>query len=165
MGLLMPINKAQEPLGTYHIDYVGPLTDTKKKYNHIMAVVDGFTKYVWLHPTKSTGTEEVIDRLSKKAAIIGNPKRIVSERGTAFTSTTLKDYCSDQGIQLMHITTGMPRGNGRVERINKVVIPMLGKLCHDNPSNWYCHVDRIQQILNNTPPRTTKYSPFKICSI
>jgi len=24
------------------------------------------------------------------------------------------------------------------------------------------HVDRVQQIINNTPPRTTKYNPLQI---
>jgi len=45
-GSHCPIDKAQEPLGTYHIDHVGHLTDTKKRYNHILAVVDGFSKFV-----------------------------------------------------------------------------------------------------------------------
>lgn len=79
--MLTPIDKAQEPLGTYHIDHVGPLTETKNKYNHILAVVDGFTKFLWLYPTRSTGTEEVIFRLSKQAAIFGNPRRIITDRG------------------------------------------------------------------------------------
>jgi len=39
---------------------------------------------------------------------------------------------------------------------------MRSQLCQNNQANWYCHVDKIQQIINNTPPRTTKYSPFKI---
>jgi len=115
-GLLSPIDKAQEPLGTYHIDHVGPLTDTKKKYNHKLAIVDGFSKFVWLYPTKS-GTEEVLEKLKKQAAVLGNPHRIVTDRRTAFTSGSFKDYCSRGEIQLLHITTGMPRGNGQVERI------------------------------------------------
>jgi len=56
----------------------------------------------------------------------------------------------------------MPRVNGQVERIHKIVIPMLSKLCQNNQANWYCHVDKIQQIINDTPPRTTKYSAYKI---
>jgi len=102
-GLLTPFDKVQEPLGTYHIDHVGPLTDTKKKYKHILAVVDGFSNFDWLYPTSSTGTDEVLNRLEKQSAIFGNPRRIVTDRGTAFTSSTFRDYCSDHGIQLLHI--------------------------------------------------------------
>lgn len=56
----------------------------------------------------------------------------------------------------------MPRGNGQVERINRIILPLLTKLCHNNPANWYRHVERIQQLLNNTPPRSTKFTPFRI---
>jgi len=132
---LTPIDKVQEPLGTYRIDHVGPLTETKKKYNHILAVVDGYSKFVWLYPTRSTGTDKVLNKLEKQSEIFGNPRRIVTDRGTAFTSSTFRDYCSDHGIQLLHITTGMPRGNGQVERIHKICIPMLSKLCQKNQAN------------------------------
>jgi len=39
-------------------DHVGPMEITKKRYNHIPVVVDAFSKYVWLYPTRSTGVEE-----------------------------------------------------------------------------------------------------------
>jgi len=72
-GFSTPIDKVQEPLGTYHVDHVGPLTETKKKYNHILAVVDGFSKFVWLYPTRSTGTDDVLNRLEKQSALFRKP--------------------------------------------------------------------------------------------
>jgi len=30
--------------------------------------------------------------------------------------------------------------NCQVERIHKIVIPMLSKMCQENPLNWYRHV-------------------------
>lgn len=161
-GLLNPIDKACEPLGTYHIDHVGPLAETRKKYNHILAVIDGFTKFVWLYPTKSTGVEEVIDRLKKQCAVFGNPKRVITDRGSAFTSTAFKAYCEQESIQHLQIATGVPRGNGQVERVHKIVVPMISKLCHSDPAHWYSHVGKVQQILNSTAPRSTKASPFKV---
>ena len=161
-GLLTPISKADVPLKTFHIDHVGPMELTQKRYNHILVVVDAFSKFVWLYPTKSTGTDEVLDRLQKQASIFGNPERIISDRGTAFTSNAFKEYCKSQNILHLLIATGVPRGNGQVERINKIVISMLSKLCVENPTHWYKYVDRIQQCINNTSPRSTKVSPFKI---
>uniref|UniRef100_A0A034WN84 Retrotransposable element Tf2 155 kDa protein type 2 n=1 Tax=Bactrocera dorsalis TaxID=27457 RepID=A0A034WN84_BACDO len=46
--------------------------------------------------------------------------------------------------------------------MHKVVVPMLSKLCTETPTNWYKHIDRVQQFINNTPPRSTKQTPFKI---
>ena len=161
-GLLSPIDKSDCPLKTFHIDHVGPMELTKKKYNHILVVVDAFSKFVWLYPTKSTGTDEVLDRLQRQSSLFGDPERIISDRGTAFASNNFKDYCEQHNIQHLLIATGVPRGNGQVERINKTVILMLARLCAGKPENWYKFTDRVQQCLNNTPPRSTKISPFKI---
>ncbi|XP_036346770.1 uncharacterized protein LOC118756086 [Rhagoletis pomonella] len=135
---------------------------TKKAYNYILVVVDAFSKFVWLYPTKSTGAEAVLDRLRKQAAIFGNPARIVTDRGSAFTSHPFKEYCAEEGIQHLLIATGVPRGNGQVERMHKIVVPMISKLCQEKPSQWYRHVKRVQQYINSTPPRSTKFAPFRI---
>lgn len=62
------------------------MEETKKRYNRTLVVVDLFSKFVWLYPSKSTGAEEVIDRFHRQSAIFGNSERIISNRGTAFTS-------------------------------------------------------------------------------
>ena len=42
-GLLNPIDKNDRPLITYHLDHVGPMEATHKKYNYILVVVDAFS--------------------------------------------------------------------------------------------------------------------------
>lgn len=160
-GFLNPIDKADRPLVTYHLDHVGPMEATHKQYNHILVVVDGFSKFVWLYPTKSTGSNEVIDRLKKQATLFGNPARIITDRGTAFTSNSFKEYCESENIQHLLIATGVPRGNVQVERIHRIIVPILTKLCVEIPGNWYKYVDRVQRIINSTPPRSTGIAPFK----
>jgi len=125
-------------------------------------VIDAFSKFVWLHPTKNTTAEGVIDRLTRQAAVFGNPKRIISDRGAAFVANTFRQYCDENGIQHLMIATGVPRGNGQVERIHKIVIPRLAKLCQEKSSSWYKHLEVLQQVMNSAPPRSTKLSPFRI---
>lgn len=91
-----PIDKGDVPLDTYHIDHVGPMVNTQKRYKHILVVIDAFSKFVWLYPTRSTDTAEVINRLTNQASIFGNPRRIISDRGTAFTSNDFQEYCNDR---------------------------------------------------------------------
>nr|XP_046491899.1 uncharacterized protein LOC124223711 [Neodiprion pinetum] len=178
-GYLKPLDKGDTPLDTYHIDHVGPMTVTKKRYVHIFVVVDAFTKFTWLYPTKSTDTVEVLDRLTKQAAVFGNPKRIISDRGTAFTSNAFRDYSSltkstfiylihaiyltiEEGVEHSLITTGVPRGNGQVERVNRTLIPLLTKLTAPNPDDWYKHVEKVQRFLNSTVNRSTGKTPFQL---
>lgn len=62
-GTLQTILKGDVPLSTYHLDHLGPMTATSKMYKYLFVVVDGFSKFVWIYPTKTTRTSEVLDRL------------------------------------------------------------------------------------------------------
>ncbi|GFX70452.1 transposon Tf2-11 polyprotein [Trichonephila clavipes] len=82
---------------------------------------------------------------------------------TKFTSKEFEDYCADEQISNVQITTGgVPRGNGQVERIHGVLIPLLTKMSIENLTKWFKHVDSLQRVLNSVPSRSTKYSPFKL---
>ncbi|GFW76314.1 retrovirus-related Pol polyprotein from transposon 17.6 [Trichonephila clavipes] len=60
------------------------------------------------------------------------------------TTTVMK-----KNIQHLQIPTGVPRGNGQVERIHRTLIPVLTKLSLDDSTKWYKYVDRLQRILNS----------------
>ena len=107
-------------MDTYHIDDLGLLPSMKKIYCHILAVIDGFSKFVWLYPTRKTKTSDVVYKLLRQSAVFGNPRRIILDRGTAFLPTEFKDYCSDEGIQHSIIATGVPRGNRAEEAIAEI---------------------------------------------
>lgn len=161
-GFLRPIPKEDAPLQTYHIDFLGPLELTCKKYKHLFVVVDAFSKFVWIYATKSTTAAEVITCLDKQQQCFGNPRRIISDRGSAFTSNLFVEYCENENIEHILVTTGVPRGNGQVERINQIIIPLLTKVSGDKPEKWYVHVQKIQQCLNSTYQRSVANTPFKL---
>ncbi|XP_043498670.1 uncharacterized protein LOC122521973 [Polistes fuscatus] len=114
----------------------------------------GHFSFTWLYSTKSTSSSEVVMRLRKQAAIFGNPRRIISDRGTAFTSAEFKNYCTEERIVHSLITTGVPRANGQVERVNRTLIPLLTKLSDTSKEEWYKYLDTAQQFLNITLHRS-----------
>lgn len=140
-GLLNPIHKEPVPLDTFHIDHLGPLASTNKNYVHIFAIIDSFTKFVWLYPVKSTKSAETIENLQQLSSIFGNTNRIICDRGSAFTANIFKEYCSNESIELVLCTTGVPRGNGQIERINRIIVSSLTKLSIGDPEKWYLHVN------------------------
>lgn len=144
-GFLSPIDKGEVPLDTYHVDHLGPLVSTKKSYRHILVVIDGFSKFTWLFVTKSTGTVEVLDRLKQQAVI--RKRRIIPDRGTAFTANDFREYCKQENIQHVLTTTGIPRANGQVERVNRTLISLLTKLAAPKPEEWYRYLSMRNNIL------------------
>lgn len=161
-GMIQPIDKGDRPLDTFHIDHVGPMALTQKRYMHLLVIVDAFTKFTWLYPTRSTSAAETIDKLTKQAATFGNPRRIITDRGAAFTSNAFAEYCKTEQIQHLLITTGIPRGNGQVERVNRTIIPILTKLTAPETKNWYKYVDKVQNFMNNSVCRSTRRTPFQL---
>lgn len=74
-------------LEVLHVDHFGPLQEFKDHYKHIFVVVDAFSRFTWLFPTKTTSSNEVIIKhLSSFFSTFGNPGNIISDRGNAFTS-------------------------------------------------------------------------------
>lgn len=62
-----------------------------------------------------------------------------------------------------HILTAVstPRANGQVERFNKVITPMLAKLC-DCPSKWDKVLNQVEFALNNSMCRSTGETPSRL---
>ncbi|GFY13083.1 hypothetical protein TNCV_666451 [Trichonephila clavipes] len=161
-GALNPIEKNDLPLHTFHLDLLGPLATTSKKYKHVFAVIDAFSKFTWLYPTRSTDAAEVINRLENQRHVFGSPARIITDKGSAFTSSAFEDYCKKQNILRISITTGLPRSNGQIEKQNSTIIAVLSKLSVDHPEKWYSHVPHLQEILNSTFQRSIKMTPFEL---
>jgi transposase InsO family protein len=86
---LSTISKGEVRLDTYHINHLGPLPLTIQSYNYVLIVVDAFSKFVWLYETKTTNVAEVLSILKKQSIIFGNPRRIISDPGAAFTSKVI----------------------------------------------------------------------------
>ena len=161
-GELCPIPKGDVPLDTLHVDHLGPIPSTRKSYGYILTVIDAFTKFVWLFPTKSTGAEEAVKKLRVITDTFGNPRRIICDRGAAFTSGFFTKFCDEEGIELHTIVTGVPRGNGQIERVHRIAIPMITKLSVESPKELFKHVIVVQKCLNNSWQRAINMTPFEL---
>ena len=96
-GFLHPLDKGSEPFSVMHIDHLGPFITTERENNYVLAIICGFSKYAVLKAVKSTNTEEVVLFMREFIANYGKPKRIISDRGTAYTSRIFEEFCRDVG--------------------------------------------------------------------
>lgn len=60
------------------------------------------------------------------------------------------------------MTTGVPRGNGQAERMNKTIIQVLTRLTIEDPLKWYRFVPKVQCVINSTVSRSTRRTPFEL---
>ncbi|CAH2087349.1 unnamed protein product [Euphydryas editha] len=81
-----------------------------------------------------------------------DPKRIISDRGSSFTSTKFSNYLSLLGVRHILNAVATPRANGQVERYNRTLLDALTAKCSgsNGEKNWDLHVLDVQLGLNNT---------------
>lgn len=159
---LHPIEKVPVPCHTWHVDHLGPFTKSSNKNLYILVIVDAFTKYVNLKATRDTSSRFVVSMIKNISEHFGLPKRIISDRGSAFTSKSFRTFCEENDIAHVLNATATPRGNGQVERYNRTILHSLKTLCDNDPSKWENHLRTIQCTLNSTPHAITKKSPNEL---
>lgn len=162
-GQLFPIPKYARPFHTLHMDHVGPFVKSSKGNCHILVLVDAFTKFVFVFPVRDTSTACVIKELDHLFKIFGNPRRLITDAGPAFTAKAFKTYCDSKNIRVHTIATGMPRSNGQVERYNKTLVEALRSLGADNDyTHWDDVLTCLQQGMNSTLQKTINAVPSEV---
>lgn len=77
----------EKPREVVFLDYYGPLPTARLGNRYILAMLDGFTKYIKLYPVRKQTTQATIRILMKEyIPSLGKPDRIVTDHGTQFTS-------------------------------------------------------------------------------
>ena len=160
-GLLHSIKKTPIPFDTIHCDCVGPFPRSKDGYQHILIMVDAFTKYLQLIPLKSLTGGETLQVFRERLTLFGRPRVIVLDRGTNFTYKSLQVFLEKQNVQLHLIATGAPRANGQAERyvgtVTNLLTAELSKI-----SEWPSKMNKVQESLNTTVQSSTGFSPYRL---
>lgn len=162
-GKLFPIPKYARPFHTLHMDHLGPFVKTSQKNTYLLVLVDSFTKFVFISPVRNTKSKTVINELNKIFKIFGNPRRLICDAGSAFTSKWFVNYCQGKNIRQHVIATAVPRSNGQVERFNRTILDALRTMGSSTDNNqWDKHIASIQQGINSTISKTTSATPSEV---
>lgn len=155
-GYLEPL-----PFRLIHIDHLGPFIRSKRGNTHILAVSDAFTKFIVVKAVRSTKTAPVLNILNELTGYFGLPKRIISDRGTAFTSKLFEEYCDRNNIHHIKTAVRTPRANGQVERANQTILNHL-RTTTDEPKDWDLFLHKLQWSINSQTNTTSGFSPNEL---
>lgn len=161
-GMLHSIEKVALPFHTLHIDHLGPFETSKKRNKYLLVLVDGFTKFLLIEPVKDTSTKYVTKVLLDIIYLFGVPTRIISDRGTAFTSVKFQKFCENHGIKHVLNAVATPRANGQCERYNRTILSALRTTAAGcSEDQWDTFVKPVQSAINNTVNKSTGVSPIQ----
>ncbi|XP_036342827.1 uncharacterized protein K02A2.6-like [Rhagoletis pomonella] len=131
------------PFQILHLDHLGPFVKSRRDYEYVLIIVDALTRYSVVVPTRSTKVKPVIDALNHLTLYFGLPQRIVTDRGTAFTSAAFGSFCGSNSIQHIKVAVRTPRSNGLAERVNQAVLAYLRTSSND-ANDWDTQIRMLQ---------------------
>ncbi|XP_017475626.1 PREDICTED: uncharacterized protein LOC108365916 [Rhagoletis zephyria] len=124
-------------------NHLGPFVKSRRDYEYVLIIVDALTRYSVVVPTRSTKVKPVIDALNHLTLYFGLPQRIVTDRGTAFTSAAFGSFCGSNSIQHIKVAVRTPRSNGLAERVNQAVLAYLRTSSND-AKDWDTQIRMLQ---------------------
>lgn len=162
-GELFPLPKYAQPFHTLHLDHLGPFVETQNQNKYLLVAIDAFTKFVFISAVPNTDSSNVISELQNISKIFGNPRRLITDAGSAFTSKSFKEHCRHKNIRLHTIATGMPRSNGQAERVNRTILDAMRTMgASVDEDSWDTFVTVLQQAINSTYHNTIKAVPSEV---
>ena len=161
----LPLGKMEmvkTPFEKVAIDIIGPLSETNKKNNYILTLVDFSTRWPEAVPLKSTKTENVAEALFDMFSRLGIPKVILSDNGRQLISDSMKETYKLLGIEQKLSAPLHPQSHGLVERCNQTIQKTLVKLAEENPSEWDTLLTPTLFALRQMPNASTSFPPFEL---
>ena len=155
---------ATTPLDLLHVDFTSIETmmelDKSPRVSNVLVFQDHFTKHALAYVTPNQTAKTIAKFLyGGYISIFGAPARLLSDRGTSFTSSIIEELCKILGIQWLWTMPYHPQTNGLLERSHQMIMHMIGKLGEDKKANWPSHLAEIVHAYNATQSAVTRYSP------
>lgn len=159
-GFVTSIPRGAKPFAEIHIDHTSIADARVPSKKYLFVIIDGFTKFTKLFPAKSTTSKEAIVQLKVFFEYYSKPRVIISDKGSCFESADFADFVKEFDIKHIKIATGSPQANGQVERLNRTLAPMLGKLSDSEAGKyWIKAVKDVEFALNNSVQKSTSETP------
>ncbi|MCG8045070.1 MAG: DDE-type integrase/transposase/recombinase, partial [Candidatus Thiodiazotropha endolucinida] len=154
---------AGAPMERVHIDFLGPLPKTATGNEHILVMVDQFTKWAEMIPLP-TQTAETTARAAVNEFFMrfGCPFQLHSDQGRNFESRLFTAVCEVLQIQKKRTTPYRPSANGQAERYNRTIMDAVRCYVGKKAVIWDPHLPKLAGALRSSVNRQTGYTPNKL---
>ncbi|MCU7901933.1 MAG: DDE-type integrase/transposase/recombinase [Candidatus Thiodiazotropha sp. (ex Lucinoma aequizonata)] len=154
---------AGAPMERVHIDFMGPLPKTNPGNEHILMMVDQFTKWVEVVPVPSQTAEVTAHAaVGEFFARFGYPLQLFSDQGRNFESKLFTALCEVLHIHKKRTTPYRPSSNGQVERYNKTLMDAVRCFIGKRQHQWDVHLPQLAGALRAAVNRNTGFTANKL---
>jgi len=149
---------------TVSIDVVSPFSPTSRRGNRfIFTVVDNFSNMQWLFATPDETAETTAALLLDFFLAQGFPTRILSDRGSNFTSAVVREVL--RLLRVKHATTSAwhPQTDGKNEVSHRLLLSQIRAfLSQSDFADWGGLLPFFSFAANTSPLGTSSLTPFDL---
>ena len=150
------------PEDAMQIDLV-PGLQPSSGYENIVTAIDVFSRYLFAYPTANQDAKTVakvlINIMTKHAYL---PTTLISDKGTAFISTAIKEVAGVLGITLKHATTKHAQTIGLLERSHASYKQALKIETGERRSLWHKYVSIVGLNYNTSYHASIGCEPSRV---
>ena len=155
---LQPIFTAR-PMEVWALDILGPLPVTGSGARYILVATDLFSKWTEAIPLVDQTAASVAQAFVQRVVLRhGSPESLLTDQGTNFESSLMKEVCQLLGIKKLRTSPFHPRTDGQTERANRTIKEWLAS----SGGDWEKQLPFVVYFLNCTVNASTKVSPFQL---
>jgi len=145
-----------KPVTDLCMDLLGPLRRTAAGNEHLLVIVDRFSKITRAIFLQRIDAETIAAAfLHNWVASYGPPATVLSDNGPQFRSTFFQGVCSHLRISNRYSTTYHPQTNGQVERYTRTIVGQLRTYVEDHQDRWDELVSNLTLAYNSRPQQST----------
>jgi transposase InsO family protein len=146
------------------MNFIVGLPRTQSGYDSIWLIMDQLTKVAhFIHvQTTYTGPQPAELYMSRIVCLHGVPKKIVSDRGTQFTSNFWERLHEIMDTQLNSNSAYHPQTNGQIERVNQILEDMLRACALQYGRSWDKSIPYSEFSYNNSYQESLKMASFEM---
>lgn len=157
MGKMLNV---KSPWRIISIDFIGPLPRSRSGNQHLLVVLDIFSKWVMLHPVRKIQSSQVCSILRNYwFARNGTPEVLLSDNASTFTSKEFKSFLDEFKVHHWLRSRYHSQANP-VERVNRSINAAIRAYVKDDQRTWDDRISDVERILNITKHSSTGFSPY-----
>jgi hypothetical protein len=162
-GLLQPFKIPEWKWEEISMDFIMGLPKTQSGYDSIWVIVDHLSKVMHFIPVKTTykGSKLAELYIARIVCLHGVPKKIVSDRGTQFTSKFWEKLHESMDTKLNFSSAYHPQTDGQTERINQILEDTLRVCALKDNQSWDKCLLYVEFSYNNSYQESIKMAPFE----
>jgi IS30 family transposase len=161
--LLQPLKILEWKWEEIGMDFIVGLPRTQAGYDSIWVIVDRLTKVAHFILVKMTYSGAKLAELymSRIVCLHGVPKKIVSDRGSQFTSKFWEKLHESMDTKLNFSSAYHPQTDGQTERTNQIFEDMLRACALKYEKSWDKSLPYAEFSYNHSYQASIKMAPYE----